>query len=93
MSERTARRAQVGIVVKKSGDKTFSVNIEEIKKHSQYHKYVKASKKYLAHYEGDDVNVGDHVEIVETRPISKRKSWRISRVISHSNLIQAEVVS
>ncbi len=93
MSDRTTRRTQVGIVVKKSGDKTFSVKIEEIKKHLQYHKYVKASKKYLVHYEGDDVRAGDHVEIMETRPLSKSKSWRISRVISHPHLAGTEVIS
>lgn len=91
MSDRTPRRTQVGIVIKKSGDKTFSVKIEEIKKHLQYHKYVKASKKYLAHYEGDDLNPGDHVEIMETRPMSKRKSWRVTRVVFQTNANKTEV--
>lgn len=85
MSERSSRRTQIGVVLKKSGDKTFSVKVEEIKRHLQYHKYIKVSKKYLAHYEGDDVTIGDHVQIMETRPLSRHKSWRISRIITHAS--------
>jgi len=74
-----------GVVVKTSGDKTVSVDVERTIKHPKYHKIIKKSKKYAAHDELNACKVGDKVEIQESKPISKNKRF----VVMSSNKAQA----
>ncbi len=76
------KREMQGSVVKKSGDKTISVLVERKIVHPKYHKIVKRFKKYLVHDERNEANVGDVVRIVECRPISKRKAFRLKQIVS-----------
>ena len=69
------RRVMQGVVVKDAKDKTISVLVERSVKHPVYKKYIKRSKKFLAHDEGNRSRKGDLVSIVESRPLSKRKTW------------------
>ncbi|HVY13256.1 MAG TPA: 30S ribosomal protein S17 [Alphaproteobacteria bacterium] len=71
------RRVLQGVVVSDKADKTISVLVERRIMHPVYKKYVHRSKKYLAHDENRRAKMGDKVEIVECRPISKRKSWML----------------
>jgi small subunit ribosomal protein S17 len=83
----TNRRTMSGVVVKRSGDKTVSVEVSRVVVHPLYHKRHVSLKKYLAHDEKNEVEVGDKVVISESRPLSARKRWV---VISHTNLKTAK---
>tara|TARA_Y100000748_G_C15319686_1_gene419539 strand:- start:308 stop:562 length:255 start_codon:yes stop_codon:yes gene_type:complete len=72
----------VGKVVSNAMDKTVVVSVERLVKHKLYKKYMKRSKKYYAHDEKNSFNVGDTVELKATRPISKSKRWRASKLVS-----------
>ena len=72
----------VGKVVSNSMDKTVVVSVERLVKHKLYKKYMKRSKKYYAHDEKNIFNVGDTVELKATKPMSKTKRWRASKLIS-----------
>jgi small subunit ribosomal protein S17 len=74
-------RTLVGRVVSNKMDKTVTVRVERRVKHPVYGKYVVRTTKYHAHDESNQVNEGDLVEIVETRPISKTKAWSVKRVV------------
>ena len=76
------KREIQGIVVKKSGDKTVSLLVERKVLHPRYHKIVKRFKKYLVHDEKNEANVGDEIVAIECRPISKRKSFRLKKIVS-----------
>ena len=78
------RRVLEGVVVSNAADKTISVLVERRVMHPLYKKYIVKSKKYLAHDEGNAVNKGDFVRIVETAPISKRKTWSYVETITAS---------
>ena len=71
------RRVLTGKIIKKSGDKTVSVLVTRQTTHPIYTKIIRVSKKYLAHDETNNLSVGDHVKIVESKPLSKRKSWEV----------------
>ena len=71
------KRILTGKIVKKSGDKTVSVLVTRQTTHPIYKKIIRVSKKYLAHDETNSSSVGDHVKIVESKPLSKRKSWEV----------------
>ncbi len=79
--ERNSRKAYVGTVVSDKMEKTISVLIETKKKHSLYGKRVKYSKKFLAHDENEVAKIGDKVKIAETRPLSRRKRFRLVEVV------------
>ncbi len=79
--ERNLRKSRVGIVVSNSMDKTVIVAVNELKKHPLYEKHVKTTKKFAVHDENNECNVGDRVKIMETRPLSKTKSWRLTEII------------
>ena len=81
MSERNSRRTIVGIVVSNKMDKTVVVNVEESRRHPLYGKTQKVSKKYMAHDENNECAIGDKVKIMETRPLSKNKRWRLVEVV------------
>jgi small subunit ribosomal protein S17 len=78
--ERNSRRVLVGTVVSASGDKTISVLVEGYRKHRLYGKRVKQTKKFAAHDEANLAQVGDAVRIMETRPLSKTKRFRLLEV-------------
>lgn len=78
---RKAPRPMVGVVVSVAMDKSAVVQVETRKKHPKYRKTIRRHKKYLAHDEENSVSLNDVVEIMPTRPLSKRKRWRISRIV------------
>ena len=85
MSEETKlKRTLVGEVVSNRMDKTIAVLIERRVEHPLYKKYVRKSTKLLAHDENNECNEGDKVAIEECRPISKRKAWKLQRVIERA---------
>ena len=81
MSERNLRKTRTGIVVSDKMDKTVVVAIEDNVRHPLYKKIVKRTMKLKAHDENNECRVGDRVEVMETRPLSKDKRWRLSRII------------
>ncbi len=78
---RKARKVRIGVVVSDKMEKTISVLIERRVKHPLYKKYSKKSKKYLAHDNENSCNIGDTVKIMETRPLSAKKRWRLVEII------------
>ena len=83
---RNTRRLLTGTVTTAKGAKTISVSVERTYKHAKYGKYVRKRKKYMAHDENNEAGVGDTVEIVSTRPLSKLKRWRLVRIIEKAVL-------
>lgn len=81
MSERNLRKTRVGKVVSNKMDKTVVVAIVDNVKHPLYKKIVKRTIKLKAHDEKNECNIGDRVEVMETRPLSKEKCWRLVRII------------
>ena len=79
--ERNLRKSRVGMVVSDKRDKTVVVAIEDNVKHPVYGKIIKRTLKVHAHDENNECGVGDKVEIMETRPLSKTKRWRIVEII------------
>ena len=79
-TERRNRRTLQGLVVSNKMDKTVVVRVTRHVKHARYRKYVRDSKKYLAHDESQECGIGDLVTIVEPRPMSRNKRWRIRTV-------------
>ena len=82
MSERNMRKTNVGRVVSNKMDKTIVVAIEDSVKHPLYKKIIKRTVKFKAHDEQNACGVGDKVEIMETRPLSKDKRWRVTAIIT-----------
>lgn len=81
MSERNLRKTRVGMVVSDKMDKTVVVAIIDNVKHPLYKKIIKRTVKVKAHDETNQCTVGDRVEIMETRPLSKEKRWRVTEII------------
>jgi small subunit ribosomal protein S17 len=79
--ERGRRQERRGVVVSSAMDKTIVVKVDVIKMHQRYKKVIRRSQKFHAHDEQNQANVGDVVRIVETRPLSKTKSWRLAEVV------------
>ena len=84
MTERGQRKIRTGQVVGTKMDKTAVVKVESRKRHSRFHKYLTRSRKYKVHDEENQLGVGDKVRIVETRPLSKGKYWRLLNVLEKS---------
>ena len=82
MSERNLRKTRVGTVVSDKMDKTVVVAIQDNVKHPLYKKIIKRTVKFKAHDENNACGIGDKVEIMETRPLSKDKRWRVVNIIS-----------
>ena len=78
------RKTLTGTVKGDGMNKSITVNVERRYKHAKYGKYVLASKRFVAHDENDEARSGDMVEIVETRPMSKTKHWRLLRIIERA---------
>ena len=89
--QRGRRRTLQGVVVSNGMEKTISVRVERVTRHAKYKKYVREHKKYLAHDEESSAGVGDTVRIVECRPLSKLKRWRLSEVVEKAVLEGGEL--
>ncbi len=81
MLDRNRRKTKVGFVTSDKMDKTIVVAVEQSVRHSLYGKSVKRTKKFKAHDEENQCNIGDKVRIMETRPLSKDKRWRLVSII------------
>ena len=79
--ERGVRKERTGVVVSDRGDKTIVVRVERRTTHPQYGKTVRYVRKFYAHDEKNEAKVGDRVTIVETRPLSKMKRWRLTGIL------------
>jgi len=84
MADRALRKVFVGKVVSDRMDKSISVVVERRFRHPLYGKYVKKSSKFMAHDEENACRVGDVVKIMETRPLSRRKCWRLVEIVKKS---------
>lgn len=87
MSERNQRKVYTGRVVSDKMDKTITVLVETYKKHPLYGKRVKYSKKYKAHDEMNEAKIGDIVQVMETRPLSATKRFRLVKIVEKSDVI------
>ncbi|MCF0209971.1 MAG: 30S ribosomal protein S17 [Bacteroidales bacterium] len=79
--ERNLRKEKVGVVVSNKMDKTITILVERKVKHPKYGKFLKKSNKFMAHDEKGEAGMGDTVRIMETRPLSKNKRWRLVEII------------
>jgi len=81
LSERTFRKVRSGVVVSDTMDKTVVVSVETFTRHKLYSRTVKRTRRFKAHDEENSCRVGDRVRIMETRPLSKEKRWRVVDII------------
>jgi small subunit ribosomal protein S17 len=81
---RTVRKVREGIVVSDKSDKTAVVAVERLKRHPLYGRVQRVTKKFHAHDENNECKVGDRVEMMECRPISKQKRWRVSQILQRA---------
>ena len=84
MAERNYRKERIGVVVSDKMEKSVVVSIERQLKHSKYGRFIRLKKRYVAHDETNECKIGDKVKIVETRPLSKSKRWRIGEVLERA---------
>ena len=78
------RKEYIGTVVSNKMDKTVVVMVERLVQHPLYKKYIKRRKKFMAHDEGNACEIGDKVLIEETRPLSRRKRWRVKKILERA---------
>lgn len=83
-ADRATRKEKLGVVVSNKMEKTIVVAVERKVKHPLYGKFIKKTTKFAAHDENRDANIGDRVRIMETRPMSKTKRWRLVEVIERA---------
>ncbi len=81
MSERNDRKQREGVVISDKMDKTITVEVLQLVRHPLYKKYLKQSYKLKAHDEDNECRIGDRVRVMETRPLSKSKRWRLIEII------------
>ena len=84
MEKRNLRKERVGLVVSNKMDKSIVVQIVRKYRHPVYGKFVRKSNKFVAHDEKNECNIGDTVRIMETKPLSKRKNWRLVEIIERA---------
>ena len=84
MEKRNLRKERVGVVTSNKMQKSIVVSVERKVKHPKYGKFVKKTTKFVAHVENNDCNEGDTVKIMETRPLSKSKNWRLVEIIERA---------
>lgn len=84
MENRNLRKERIGLVVSNKMDKSVVVAVESKKKHPIYGKFVKSTTKFMAHDDKNDCNPGDKVKIMETKPMSKNKCWRLVEIIERA---------
>lgn len=80
-STRNLRKERIGVVVSNKMEKSITIAVQSKVKHPMYGKFIKKTSKFMAHDEKNDCNIGDTVKIMETRPMSKNKNWRLVEVI------------
>ncbi len=83
-TERNRRKERVGLVVSDKAEKTVTVSVETLVRHPLYKKRVRRSKRFMVHDEQNEARTGDTVRIIETRPLSARKRWRLANVVSRA---------
>jgi len=81
MKKREMKRQLVGTVVSNKMDKTVVVAVERLVKHKFYHKYIRRRNKFAAHDQGNLCQIGDQVMLSESRPLSRSKRWRVSKIV------------
>ncbi|MEI6820634.1 MAG: 30S ribosomal protein S17 [Bacteroidota bacterium] len=84
METRNLRKEKIGLVVSNKMEKSITVIVERKVKHPKYGKFVKKTSKFMAHDEKNECNEGDTVRIMETRPLSKNKCWRLVEIIERA---------
>ncbi len=84
MEKRNLRKERIGVVTSDKMQKSIVVSVERKVKHPNYGKFVKKTTKFVAHDENNDCNIGDTVKIMETRPLSKSKNWRLVEIIERA---------
>lgn len=84
VAEKKIRKQRIGVVSSNKMDKTITVVVERKLQHPMYGKFVKKTKKFTAHDVNNDCNIGDTVKIMETRPLSKKKRWRLIEVLKRA---------
>jgi small subunit ribosomal protein S17 len=82
--DRGSRKERVGMVVSDKPDKTVTVSVETLVRHPLYKKRIRRSKRFMVHDERNEARVGDTVRIIETRPLSARKRWRLANIVSRA---------
>jgi len=82
--ERNLRKERIGVIVSNKMDKSIVVQVTRNVKHPIYGKFVKKSSKFIAHDEQNQCNIGDTVRIMETRPLSKNKCWRLVEIVERA---------
>ena len=82
--ERNLRKERIGVVTSNKMSKSIVVSVERKVKHAKYGKFVKQTSKFVAHDEKEDCNIGDTVKIMETRPLSKTKNWRLVEIVERA---------
>ena len=84
MEERNLRKEKVGVVTSNKMEKSIVVSVERKVKHPKYGKFLNKTTKFVAHDDANTCNIGDTVKIIETRPLSKSKCWRLVEVIERA---------
>ncbi|MDE0122051.1 MAG: 30S ribosomal protein S17 [bacterium] len=84
MSDRPRRKSRVGVVTSDRRDRTISVRVATSYKHPRYHKVVRKTRLYHVHDQDNDARAGDMVRIVETRPLSRQKRWRMTEILERA---------
>lgn len=84
MEERNLRKEKIGVVVSNKMEKSISIAVERKLKHPIYGKFVKKTNKFMAHDENNECQIGDLVRIMETRPLSRNKRWRLVEIIERA---------
>ena len=84
METRNLRKERVGVVKSNKMNKSITVSIERKVKHTMYGKFMKKTSTFVAHDESNDCNIGDTVRIMETRPLSKTKNWRVVEILERA---------
>lgn len=82
------RKVRLGTVTSDKMEKTITVSVETVKRHPLYKKTIKTSKKYKVHDENNEAKIGDVVKIMETRPLSKDKRWRLVEIVQKAKTLQ-----
>jgi len=84
MENRNLRKERIGLVMSNKMDKSIVISVERKVKHPMYGKFVKSTTKFMAHDEKNDCNIGDTVKIMEIKPMSKNKCWRLVEIIERA---------
>ncbi len=84
MEERNLRKERIGVVTSNKMEKSIVIAVERKVKHPKYGKFVKQTKKFYAHDEKNECNIGDTVKIMETKPLSKLKRWRLVEIVERA---------